>query len=41
MFAIVFGTERFEQYVYGRQVKVESDNKPLESILKCLLSALK
>ena len=42
MLAIVFGTERFEQYVYGRRVKVETDHKPLESILKkSLLSAPK
>ena len=42
MLAIVFGTEGFEQYVYGRRVKVETDHKPLESILKkSLLSAPK
>ncbi|XP_046573846.1 uncharacterized protein K02A2.6-like [Haliotis rubra] len=42
MLAIVFGMERFEQYVYGRKVVVESDHKPLESILrKSLLCALK
>lgn len=34
LFAIVFGCERFHQYVYGRTVEVESDHKPLESILK-------
>ena len=40
--AIVFGMERFESYLYGRNVKVESDHKPLESILKkSLLSAPK
>ncbi len=42
MLAIVFGMERFESYLYGRKVKVESDHKPLESILKkSLLSAPK
>ncbi|CAB3998096.1 Retrovirus-related Pol poly from transposon [Paramuricea clavata] len=34
MLVIVFGMERFESYLYGRNVKVESDHKPLESILK-------
>ena len=34
MLAIVFGTEKFEQYVYGRRVKVETDHKPIESIMK-------
>ena len=29
MLAIVFGTEKFEQYVYGRRVKVETDHKPI------------
>ena len=40
MLAIVFGTEKFEQYIYGRRVKVETDHKPIESIMtKNLLSA--
>lgn len=26
MLAIVFGAERFEQFVYGRKTKVESDH---------------
>ena len=35
-------TERFHQYTYGRSVIVESDHKPLESILaKPLVSAPK
>ena len=34
MLAIVFGMEKFETYLYGRKVLVESDHKPLESILK-------
>ena len=42
MLAIVFGTEKFEQYIYGRRVKVETDHKPIESIMKKnLLSAPK
>ena len=40
--AIVFGMEKFHQYTYGRQVTVQSDHKPLESIhRKPLLSAPK
>ena len=35
MLAIVFGCERFHDYLYGqREIKVESDHKPLEAILK-------
>lgn len=30
--AVVFGMERFENYTYGRHIKVESDHKPLEII---------
>jgi hypothetical protein len=32
LLAIVFAMERFENYVYGRHVTVESDHKPLEII---------
>lgn len=39
MLAIVFAVERFEQCVYGRPVKVESDHKPLESIFKKSLTS--
>ena len=40
LLAIVFGLERFKQYVQGRPVKVETDQKPLESIFKkSLISA--
>ena len=42
MLAIVFGLERFERFVYGKLVEVESDHKPLEAIhKKSLLSAPK
>ena len=33
MLAIVFSLEKFHQYTYGRHVKIQSDHKPLESIL--------
>lgn len=40
MLAIVFGCEKFHEYLYGRKVHVESDHKPLEIIFKkSLLSA--
>lgn len=39
---IVFGMEKFHQYIYGRQVTVQSDHKLLESIhRKPLFSAPK
>jgi transposase InsO family protein len=42
MLAILFGLERFERYVYGRNIEVETDHKPLETIhKKSLLSAPK
>ena len=42
MLSIVYGTEMFDQYVYGRRVKGETDHKPIESIMKNnLLSAPK
>ena len=42
LLAILFGVEKFESYVYGKRFKVETDHKPLESILsKSLLSAPK
>ena len=34
LLVIVFAMERFENYVYGRHVTVESDHKPLEIICK-------
>ena len=42
LLAIVFGVERFEGYVYGRKILIDTDHKPLESIMKkSLLSAPK
>ena len=34
MLAIVFGLERFERYIYGHHIKVETDHKPPEVIHK-------
>ena len=34
LYAIVFACEKFHQYVYGKRVSVQSDHKPLESIMK-------
>lgn len=40
MFAILFGCRCFHQYIYGHEVKVETDHKPLVSIMeKTLLAA--
>ena len=36
--SVLFGLERFDQYTYGRQSKVENDHKPLAAILRKLLS---
>ena len=42
LLAIVFGMEKFEGYTYGHKVLVDTDHKPLESIMKKgLLSAPK
>ena len=38
MLAIVFALEKFNQYAYGRHVRIQSDHKPLESILKKALA---
>ena len=34
MLAIVVGCEKFDQYIYGRRIAVETDHKPLVSIVK-------
>ncbi len=32
--AIVYGCEKFSQYLYGKTVRVQSDHKPLETVFK-------
>lgn len=39
LYAILFGCKRFHQYVYGHHITVESDHKPLESIIRKPLAA--
>lgn len=34
MLLIVFGLQRFDQFVCGKEIEVESDHKTLEVILK-------
>ncbi|XP_063233061.1 uncharacterized protein K02A2.6-like [Bacillus rossius redtenbacheri] len=34
LLAVVYGCERFHQYIFGRTVLVETDHKPLEAIFK-------
>lgn len=34
LLAIVFGCSRFHQYIYGKQIEVETDHRPLESIFR-------
>ena len=34
LLAVVFGCNRFYQYIYGKQVVVESDHQPLQAITK-------
>ena len=42
LLSVVHGCTRFDQYVYGREVTVQTDHKPLENIFrKPLLSAPK
>ena len=38
--AIVFGCERFDHYIYGIHVTVETDHKPLESLATKPIHAL-
>ena len=37
LLAIVFAVEKFHQYIYGSEVIVQSDHKPLENIFKKLI----
>ena len=39
LLAVVFAFERFNQYTYARPVEVETDHKPLVSIVKKALTA--
>lgn len=39
LLAVVFGCSKFDEYIVGRHVKVETDHKPLESITKKPLHA--
>ena len=32
--AVVYGSDQFNQYVYGRRYIIESDHKPLQSIFQ-------
>ena len=32
--AVIYASEEFDKFVYGRRVLVESDHKPLQSILR-------
>ena len=42
LLAIVFAMEKFETYLYGRKVLVESDHMPLEAVFKkCFLNTPK
>ena len=34
MLAILYGLTKFERYVFGKEITVQSDHKPLETILK-------
>ena len=40
MLAIVYSLEKLNQYVFGRHVEVQTDHKPLESILRKPLAML-
>lgn len=34
LYAVLYGCKRFHDYIYGRHITVESDHKPLESIIR-------
>ena len=38
MYAIVFGCDKFNQYIYGKHVDIETNHKPLEAIIEKPLS---
>ena len=37
LLAVIYGLEKFHQYVYGRHVTVQRDHKPLEIIKRNLM----
>lgn len=39
LYAVLFGFKHFHQYVYGREVILESDHKLLESVMKKPIAA--
>ena len=39
LLAIVFGCQKYHQYIYGRVVSIETDHKPLEYIFRKPLTA--
>ena len=39
LLAVVFATEKFSQYIYGRLTTIHSDHKPLESIFRKAIGA--
>lgn len=34
LYSVVFGCEKFHEYVYGRKIHVQNDHKPLEPIIR-------
>lgn len=34
LLAVTFAAEHFHHYIYGREVEVENDHKPLETIIR-------
>ena len=34
LLAIAYGCEKFNQYIYGREIIIQTDHKPLESVIK-------
>ena len=39
LLAIVFGCQKYYQYIYAKPVAIETDHKPLEYLFKKLLTA--
>ena len=34
LFSVVFGCEKFHEYIYGHNIRIQNDHKPLEPIFK-------